>query len=174
MAKYVALLRAVNVGGAGKLSMADLKAMCEHIGFANVRTYIASGNVVFQSSLSAAKVKAYLEESLLDYADKPVGVVIRSAAEMAGVVDGNPFPRAEKNRVIAMFVDEVLDAQAIALVSGMANEKIALGVGQSSGREVYVHYPDGQGQSKLKIMATRTGTGRNINTVAVLARMAGE
>lgn len=174
MAKYVALLRAVNVGGTGKLPMADLKAMCEHIGFANVRTYIASGNVVFQSSLSAAKVKAYLEESLLDYADKPVGVLIRSAAEMVGVVDANPFPRAEKNRVIAMFVDEVLNAQAIAVVSGMTNERIAFGVGQSSGREVYVYYADGQGQSKLKIMATRTGTGRNMNTVAVLARMAGE
>ena len=54
MTKYVALLRAVNVGGTGKLPMAELRAMCESIGFAKVRTYIASGNVVFESELHEA------------------------------------------------------------------------------------------------------------------------
>src|SRR5262245_38232826 len=81
--KYVALLRAINVGGTGKLPMADLKAMCEEAGFAHVATYIASGNVVFESSAPEAKVKAALEKRLQGYAGKPVGVVVRTAAEMA-------------------------------------------------------------------------------------------
>ena len=57
MTTYIALLRAVNVGGTGKLPMADLKAMCLDAGFTEVRTFIASGNVVFSSKTSAAKVK---------------------------------------------------------------------------------------------------------------------
>ena len=61
MTHYVALLRAVNVGGTGKLPMAELRAMCESLGFANVRTYIASGNVVFSSKLSETAVKKKLE-----------------------------------------------------------------------------------------------------------------
>ncbi|RYE86040.1 MAG: DUF1697 domain-containing protein, partial [Myxococcales bacterium] len=71
---FVALLRAVNVGGTGKLPMTDLKKICEQAGFSGVRTYIASGNVVFTSELSAAGVKARLEARLADYAGKPVGV----------------------------------------------------------------------------------------------------
>ena len=61
---YIALLRAVNVSGTGKLPMADLKALCMAAGLLNVRTYIASGNVVFESKLSAAKVKAVLVSNL--------------------------------------------------------------------------------------------------------------
>ncbi|MGH6741839.1 MAG: DUF1697 domain-containing protein, partial [Bradyrhizobium sp.] len=61
MTSFVALLRAVNVGGTGKLPMSDLKAICEELGFTSVRTYIASGNVVFASRKSAAAVKAVLE-----------------------------------------------------------------------------------------------------------------
>ena len=75
---YVALLRAVNVGGTGKLAMAELKAMCEAAGFLSVRTYIASGNVVFQSPKTEVQVKAALEAALSTYAGKPVGVMVRT------------------------------------------------------------------------------------------------
>ena len=60
MVSFVALLRAVNVGGTGKLPMSNLKAMCEAIGFQTVRTYIASGNVVFRSAWSELEVKTAL------------------------------------------------------------------------------------------------------------------
>ena len=80
MVKYIALLRAVNVGGTAKLPMADLKAMCRHAGFARVQTYIASGNVVFDSKASPAKVKSALEARLLAYAGKPISVVVRTAS----------------------------------------------------------------------------------------------
>jgi uncharacterized protein (DUF1697 family) len=97
MTNYVALLRAVNVGGTGKLPMAELRAMCQSLGFANVRTYIASGNVVFSSKLSETAVKKKLERALETYAGKPVGVVIRTAAELAAVLDANPFKSAAAN-----------------------------------------------------------------------------
>src|SRR5262249_55424242 len=94
MTAFVALLRAVNVGGAGKLPMTDLKAMCEELGFTSVRTFIASGNVVFATRKSEAAVKAALEQRLAAYAGKTVGVMVRSAAEMAQVSADNPFPKA--------------------------------------------------------------------------------
>ena len=64
MTAYVALLRAVNVGGTGKLPMTTLVKMCEAAGFGEVRTYIASGNAIFNSRLKERKVKALLEERL--------------------------------------------------------------------------------------------------------------
>ena len=84
MPAYIALLRAVNVGGTGKLPMTELRAMCEARGFANVRAYIASGNVVFTAEPEAA-VKTALEKALEAYAGKPVGVMMRTGAEMAAV-----------------------------------------------------------------------------------------
>jgi uncharacterized protein (DUF1697 family) len=78
MTAYVALLRAVNVGGTGKLPMAELKAMCTRCGFSKVQTYIASGNAVFEAEEPAAKIKAALEKRLAAYAGKPVGVTPRS------------------------------------------------------------------------------------------------
>src|SRR5262245_61389807 len=113
MTKYVALLRAINVGGTGKLPMADLKAMCEEAGFAHVQTYIASGNVVFESKASEAKVKAALEQRLHAYAGKPMGVVVRTAAEMAAVIKANPFPTASPSQPVAILLDQQPAADAL-------------------------------------------------------------
>jgi uncharacterized protein (DUF1697 family) len=167
MTTYIALLRAVNVGGTGKLPMADLKAMCAELGFANVRTYIASGNVVFQSKLAEKKVKAALEARLEVLAGKPVGVLIRTAAEMAEVLASNPFPNAAPNRCVAIFLDEKPTDDVVEGVAGQNDEEIKLGT-----RELYVHYGDGMADSKLKIPAAKNGTARNMNTVAKLAEMA--
>src|SRR5947207_9605074 len=105
MTRYIALLRAVNVGGTGKLPMADLRSMCSDAGFARVGTYIASGNVVFESKAAPSRVKAALEARLLAYAGKPVGVVVRTAAEMVAVLEANPFPRRERKFTYAIFLD---------------------------------------------------------------------
>jgi uncharacterized protein (DUF1697 family) len=169
MQTYIAFLRAVNVGGTGKLPMAELRAMAEAIGFADVRTYIASGNVVFQSALSEAKVKAALEESLADYAGKPVGVLVRTGRELAAVLRANPFADAAPDRTDAIFLDAPPPADTLANVSGLGTETIALGK-----REIYVHYKDGMGRSKLRIAAARVGTARNMNTVATLVEWAAE
>jgi uncharacterized protein (DUF1697 family) len=169
MTSFVALLRAVNVGGTGKLPMSDLKAICEELGFSAVRTYIASGNVVFTSRKSEAAVKAALEKHLAAYAGKPVGVLVRSAAEMAQVAADNPFLKAAPNRTMAVFLDRAPPADTLASVRGKKDEEIRLGR-----REIYIHYGEGMAKSKLVIPAAKTGTARNMNTVAVLARMAGE
>jgi uncharacterized protein (DUF1697 family) len=168
MSAFIALLRAVNVGGTGKLPMTDLKALCEAAGFAQVRTYIASGNVVFESPWPEARVKTELERRLADYAGKPVGVAVRTAAEMAAVRDANPFPTAAPNGTVAIFLDHPPPADAARHAKGRKDEKIALGA-----REIYVSYgEDGMGKSKLRIPAARAGTARNLNTVAKLAEIA--
>jgi len=164
MTTYAALLRAVNVGGTGKLPMSELRAMCASIGFSNVRTYIASGNVVFESKLSESSVKAKLERCLEDYAGKPVGILIRTGAELAAVLANNPFSSAAPNRTVAIFLDAPPPADVLDSLSGQQTEEIALGT-----REIYVHYKDGIARSKLKIPAAGTGTARNMNTVAKLA-----
>ncbi|HLZ03710.1 MAG TPA: DUF1697 domain-containing protein [Bradyrhizobium sp.] len=169
MTAFVALLRAVNVGGTGKLPMTELKAMCEELGFTEVRTYIASGNVVFASRKSEAAVKGALEKRLAAYAGKAVGVMVRSAAEMAQVSAANPFPKAAPNRTMAIFLDAGPPKDALAAVRGRKDEEIELGK-----REIYVHYGEGMAKSKLVIPAAKAGTARNMNTVAVLARMAAE
>src|ERR1043165_9207123 len=100
---YVALLRAVNVGGTGKLPMTTLKSMCDAAGFDCATTYIASGNVVFRSTKGEAAVKAVLEKRLEAFARKPVAVFVRTAAEMRAVAANNPFAGREGNRVSAFF-----------------------------------------------------------------------
>jgi uncharacterized protein (DUF1697 family) len=169
MGSFVALLRAVNVGGTGKLPMSDLKEMCEELGFGGVRTYIASGNVVFTSRKSEAAIKTALERRLEAYAHKPVGVLVRSADEMAQVLADNPFPKAAPNRVMAVFLDHAPPPDTLTGVRGQRDEQIRLGR-----REIYIHYGEGMAKSKLVIAAARTGTARNMNTVATLARMAAE
>ncbi|OKO77738.1 DUF1697 domain-containing protein [Bradyrhizobium sp. NAS96.2] len=167
MPRYVALLRAVNVGGTGKLPMAELKAMCVDAGFADVETYIASGNVVFSSKLGAPKVKAALEQRLQAYAGKPVGVAVRSADEIAAVLKANPFPKAPPNFTVAIFLDEPPSKDALKDVKGQQDEQMRLGK-----REIYVAYGSGMGRSKLKIPAATSGTARNLNTIAKLAELA--
>jgi uncharacterized protein (DUF1697 family) len=169
MTAFIALLRAVNVGGTGKLPMSKLKAMCEELGLGAVRTYIASGNVVFTSRKSEAAVKAALEKRLEAFAGKPLGVMVRGAAEMAQVLADNPFPKAAPNRTVVIFLDDAPPADTLAGIRGKKDEEIRFGR-----REIYVHYGEGMGQSKLVIPAAKTGTARNINTVTTLAKMAAE
>jgi len=164
---YIALLRAVNVGGTGKLPMEKLKALCIDAGFANVQTYIASGNVVFQSKMSAKQAKAALEQRLQSYAGKAVGVAVRTADEMAAVLKANPFKKAAASRTVAIFLDGRPPDDALRQVTGQQREELRLGR-----QEVFVHYVDGVGRSKLKVAAARGGTARNMNTVAKLVEIA--
>ena len=166
MTGFVALLRAVNVGGNNKLPMELLKALGEQAGFANVRTYIASGNLVFASDASEAECRARLEGQIEAEVGKPLGVLVRSAEELARLAAANPFADQPGNRVIAIFTDGPLSLDG---VRNCASERLELGA-----RAIYVHYPDGQGQSKLVVPAAKQGTARNMNTVAKLAELATE
>ncbi|HZV20175.1 MAG TPA: DUF1697 domain-containing protein [Hyphomicrobiales bacterium] len=167
MTKYVALLRAVNVAGAGKLPMAHLKSICLAAGFTGVETYIASGNAIFESDAPASEIKAKLETRLIAYAGKPVGVIVRTAAQMQAVLCRNPFPEAEPKHTYVIFLDEPAPADALLHAKGRDGERMHL-----SGWEIFVHYPMGMGRSKLKIPAAKWGTARNMNTVTKLAEIA--
>ena len=169
MKAWVALVRSVNVGGTGKLAMDDLRAICADCGFTHVRTHIASGNVVLACSLDEEAIRRELETRLEKHAGRAIAVMVRDAKEMAAVLAANPFAEADPSRTMAIFLDAPPAADTIATAAGRADERIALGR-----REIYVQYPRGQGRSKLSLAAARTGTARNMNTVARMAELAAE
>lgn len=167
MTTLIALLRAVNVGGTGKLPMADLRSMAEKVGFTEVRTYIQSGNLIFLTQEAPSAAKSLLEETLEAYAGKPVGVILRTAKELQHILEVNPFADAERSKVGVLFLDSPPSQNTIETAKGQVDEEIELG--QS---EIFIHYPSGMGRSKLRLMAMSNGTMRNINTVDKLAKIA--
>jgi uncharacterized protein (DUF1697 family) len=165
MTAFVALLRAVNVGGR-KLIMTELKGIADVLKLDDARTFIASGNLLFRSKRSEASVKALLEKAIGDHMDAEVAVMVRSAAEMTAVVKANPFPDGPQAKVAAIFLNDAPPRDALENAKNVANERMALGK-----REIYVAYPEGMGQSKLRIPDAKTGTARNMNTVTKLAEL---
>jgi uncharacterized protein (DUF1697 family) len=168
--RYVALLRAVNLGGTSKLPMAELRRIAEALGFESPRTYIASGNLIFSSPGSEAAVRELLEQGVAEHMGKSVPVMVRTAAEMAQIVEANPFKDAPGRRVLATFLPEPPMEDALRQARGQDGERLALGK-----REIYVDYCGTLlGRSKLAIPAAVKGTARNMNTVAKLAELAKE
>jgi uncharacterized protein (DUF1697 family) len=167
MMVFIALLRSVNVGGTGRFPMSELKRLCEVAGFKDVRTYIASGNVLFASSKSDAEVKAALETRVAKYAGRDIPVLVRTADEMAAIVEANPIKDTDPARTVAIFLDKAPPKDTLATVKGLAQEKISLGE-----REIYVYYGAGQGNTMLRLASSEFGTARNMNTVAKLAALA--
>ncbi|MDK1375611.1 MULTISPECIES: DUF1697 domain-containing protein [unclassified Sinorhizobium] len=169
MPVYVALLRAINVGGTGTLPMAELKATCEGLGFTDVKTYIQSGNVLFRSGLSEAEVQKALEDALAERMGKAPGVILRSRSELKKVIDKAPFANAKPNFLLVTFLPEPPPADALDKLVAPDGEEV-----QISGREIYIHFPNGSGKSKLRLPALKPGTARNLNTVRKLAELAAE
>jgi uncharacterized protein (DUF1697 family) len=165
---FVALLRAVNVGGR-QLKMDDLKRIALECGLGSPRTFIASGNLLFTADEPEAKVKRRLEMALAKHMGATVEVMVRTAQEMAEVARANPFAHEPGNRVAAIFFDERPAGAAIGEARNLTTERLAPGK-----REIYAFYPDGQGQSKLKLGTKAAATARNMNTVAKLAELARE
>ena len=168
MTAYVALLRAVNVGGR-KLAMADLKAIAAELGFEKPKTFIASGNLIFVSKKNEAGVVRLLEERLEKHMGVEVPVMIRTASEMSDVAKANPFADQPPAKVAGIFLARPPEKDFIEQARGITDEQLALGR-----REIYVHYPSGMGRSKLRLPAKAVGTARNMNTVAKLAQLAKE
>jgi uncharacterized protein (DUF1697 family) len=160
MTAYVALLRAVNVGGTGKLPMSDLCDMGKACGFAEVRTFIASGNLLFESDLDEATVKALVENRLAEYAGKRVAVFIRSSDELNAIIAADPFPDAHPSRHLVYFYDAAPPDDFIANCRDIGGERLAIGT-----RELYVDYGEGIRFTKLKLPKNVEGTSRSINSV---------
>jgi len=173
---YAALLRAVNVGGTGVIRMAELKALCEGIGFRDVVTLLQSGNVVFTAKGSDRAVAKKLADAIeASHGFRPT-IVVRTADEIADAMARNPFAaevKTEPGRLIVAFAADEPTAGAAARVAAIrvAGEKFVL-----SGRELYGYYADGQGKSKVTgaIIERALGvpaTGRNWNTVGKLLEL---
>jgi len=176
MPTYIALLRGVNVGQ-NMLKMDRLRALCENLGAKNARTYLQSGNVVFEGSGSPSHWSAALEKKLAGETRLPVSVIVRTAPEVSAVLAGNPFLK-EKGIDIArlgvVFLQQPLSKAALEALHAM---KIGRERFHCAAKEIYIHCPDGFGRSKLylldKIVAQRTTT-RNWNTVTKLCEMCSE
>ena len=166
MTAYVALVRAVNVSGTGKLPKEELKAMGEACGFNNARTFINSGNLLVTSDLAESMVKKRVAERLDDYFGRAVPVHVRNAVEMCEAVKKNPFSDDPPNRVVALFVDEKPTGAMLDAATGLDKERLEIGP-----RLIYIAYDEGMGQSKLKLPAMREGAARNMNSVAKMAEL---
>lgn len=182
MPTYVALLRAVNVGGTGKLPMADLRALIAGLGYTNVETYIQSGNAVFDAPASGAAVHKALAAALEKRMGKPVGVLLRTHGQLTRVIAENPFANeaaADGARVHVVFLSASSPASAAAELDRVvaANPKRRDRF-EFRGDTLYLHLPDGAADTKFTptvisraVGAAMEATARNWNTVLKLHEM---
>ena len=179
MTVYVSLLRAVNVGGSGLIKMEPLREAYEAIGLADVRTLLQSGNVLFRSGLTDRPrlVKRIVQELERRF-DLQVHVILRTLAEVASIVDRGPVlsPRADKSKLLVMFLSSVPDAAAQAALKKWHKDKELKEMLEIRGPEIYLYYPDGVGRSKLtngviESKLDTAGTARNWNTLIKLVEV---
>ena len=172
--RYVALLRGINVGGKTKVAMATLRDVCAAAGCEDVVTYIQSGNVVLDSALKAEKLRSTLEAAIAaEFGFKPA-VMIRTAKEVAAVVDGKPFPDADEKSLHVGFLHAAPVAATKKCLSAIDCHPEQLVVMR---REIYLHLPDGMGRANLPVqmegcLRPAPITVRNWRTVTKLAELA--
>jgi uncharacterized protein (DUF1697 family) len=172
--KAVAFLRAVNVGGTGKLAMADLRALAEDIGLRAPKTLLQSGNLVVDARAKSPKaLEALLEKELAARLDLACAVMVRSASQMKALVQRNPFPkeaRTDPARLQVFFLKKTATPADVAGLNAAIKGREAA---KGHGGEVFIHYPDGMGRSKLTNAVVEralgsAGTARNWNTITKL------
>ena len=170
--RWAALLKGINIGGK-KIPMTELKALVEGLGCHDVKTLLASGNVVFScDETDGAAVEKRLETALATYGLK-TDVVVRNHEELTAVIDGNPFPDAARdypNHLLVSFHRDPVPDGLIEKIPGIYDGPERL---KAIGRELYIDYPDDVGHSKLpqamaKLKFPKIATMRNWNTVGKL------
>lgn len=174
MQTFIALIRGINVGGHKKVKMAELKTACEGLGLHEVRTLLQSGNVIFRTARAGrAKLAAEIEGVL----GVEARVILRSAEELRDAIAANPMKeeaqRGPSHFVVVFLSERPTEAAMKALRDAYAGPESM----QLHGAEIYIHYGEGMGTSKLtNVLIERklgvTGTARNWNTVTKLAAMA--
>jgi uncharacterized protein (DUF1697 family) len=179
MTRYVALLRAVNVGGR-KVTMKELREAAEALGFANARTLLASGNLMFDSKAAPAeKLETRLEAAIASTFGLVSEVMVRDPAQWTAILKANPFLKKAKDdpaHLVCIICKDKPDAAALNAYLESFREKYDKGEQiEAVGREIYIDYGDSIGQSKL-VLPRRvcTGTARNWNTVLKLDKMLAE
>lgn len=175
MVAYIAMLRGINVSGKNTIKMADLQALFVGLGHTDVITYIQSGNVVFRSTAKGAPaLSAAIEQRITREFGFEVPVVIRTKTEFAKVIAANPFDDVDLAKVHVTFLAK---KPAVALVRALADHQSPPDDFRIAGSEIYLHCPQGYGNTKLnnsfwerkmKVGATT----RNWKTVTKLAELA--
>jgi uncharacterized protein (DUF1697 family) len=177
MPVLISLLRGVNVGGNNMIRMEALRALYVALGLRDPQTYVQSGNVVFHTKEHDVKRVA---KRIEDAIEKKFGfrpeVVVRTTSELKGVLARNPFVKRKEihpSKLLITFLTEPPGVELREAILDLRPEKEELRI---DGREIYIHFPDGMGHSKLWYGLGRllkdTGTGRNLNTVRKLVEMA--
>ena len=175
MGVYIALLRGVNVGG-NMLKMGRLRELCAELGLKNARTYVQSGNVVFEAQGTAGHWAETLERRLAGEARLPVSVIVKTSAEMVRVIAENPFLKERGIDLARLHVTFLQRGPAKTALAGLDALKAGADRFRCAGREIYLHCPNGYGETKLsnnaieKALAVRATT-RNWNTVNKLREM---
>jgi uncharacterized protein (DUF1697 family) len=174
MPVYIALIRGINVGGHKKLKMADVKIAFEELGLDGVRTHLQSGNVVFRSSRSD---RAKLAKALEGILGVEARIILRTADELRSVIAANPFPEDAKRNPSGFVVEFLSDKPAAAAMQALRDAYQGPETMQLLGAELYIHYGEGMGRSKLtNTLIERklgvAGTARNWNTVTKLLELA--
>lgn len=172
---HIALLRAVNVGGR-KLLMAELRQLAADLGLDAPRTLIQSGNLVFGSALGEAALEALLERETLARLGVATDYLVRGPDEWRALIAANPhthMARDDPSHLMVMALKSPPgEAELAALRAWIPGREVV----EAVGRQLYVTYPDGAGESKLTNAAIERrlgvrGTARNWNTVTKLAAM---
>ena len=171
MARFVALLRGINVGRHNRVAMADLRQLLTDLGHTGVRTHLNSGNAVFAGrARSPAAVARAIEAELQARLGRAIRVFVRTGDELAAVVAANPLPTTDPSRLLVVFLDGPPDAAALHRIDldAYAPERMAAGR-----REVYLWLPSGiTGSALLKAIGEQrvdaAGTARNWATVTRL------
>ncbi|HJZ64601.1 MAG TPA: DUF1697 domain-containing protein [Candidatus Acidoferrum sp.] len=178
MPVVIALLRAVNVGGHAIIKMDALRALFSSLKCKDVQTYVQSGNVVFRTDeKDLAKLAKTIQTAIAKKFSVNPGVMLRTTADMRGVVARNPFVKQkniEPAKLLVSFLGAKLDQNAHDLLTALPQKGEEL---VPSGSELFIYFPNGAGKSKLpwgkvdKICQTQ-GTARNWNSVTKLLAMA--
>ena len=170
---FVALLRGINVGGKAKVPMAALRDTCASVGCEDVVTYIQSGNVVLKSKLTADKLRAALEAAIAKEFGFNPAVMIRTAKELATVVDRNPYAGTDDKTIHVGFLHAAPDAATKKCLGAIdcAPEELTV-----AGRDIYLHLPNGMGRAALPVQMERClrptqVTVRNWRTVTKLVEL---
>jgi uncharacterized protein (DUF1697 family) len=178
MARYVALLRSVNVAGHGRIAMNDLRASFATLGFGDVLTYIQTGNVLFTAASKSEKaLAAAIEQQLADdFGDSPA-VILRTTPDLLRIGRASPYAKAGANPAShhVTFLRDAPSEEVVASLELPSSGKDALHL---DGREVFVSTPDGYAGTKYTgtFLERRLGvvsTTRNWNTVTKLCELAG-
>lgn len=176
MARFVALLRGINVSGRNKIPMAELRSLCAALEWKHVETYIQSGNIVFEAGGKAGALEAALEKGIEESFGITIPVIVRSAAIWATYPPANPFGEAaetEPNRLMLMLSKKPPAADAATLLRERAKDGERL---ELRGDALWVHFPGGAGTSKLSPslvdrMVGSPVTARNWRTVVKIQEM---